>query len=136
MLMQPMRQRGAIRRAIQVPCTLVRAKDLKVIGKKSLDLSEDGMLVGAMDELAFGDQVMVSFTFTPFAIPFHVEGTVARFLRGRRTTDRMPAAAVRFESLDAVSRLILRGNLRRIPPTLPARARRVDYAATVMSLLT
>ena len=40
-----------------------------------------------------------------------------------------------FESLDAISRLILRGALRKVPPVLPVRERRVDYAATVMKIL-
>jgi hypothetical protein len=135
MLFAPMQQRRAIRRAIQMPCTLVRARDLKIVGKRGLDLSQDGMLVGALDEVREGEGIIVSFTFTPFAIPFHVEGQVARVLHGRRGNDRMPAVAVSFDSIDPVSRLILRGNLRRIPPVLPARARRVDYAATVAQLL-
>ncbi len=130
-----MQQRGAIRRAIQLPCTLVRARDLKVVGRQGLDLSENGMLVGAMDELSPGDDVLVSFTFTQFRIPFNVEGRIARMLHGRRTRDRMPAVAMSFETMDPVSRLILRGNLRRVPPVLPARARRIDYAQTVANLL-
>jgi hypothetical protein len=108
---------------------------IKVVGRAGLDLSENGMLVGAIDELAPGDDVLVSFTFTQFRIPFNVEGRVARMLHGRRTRDRVPAIAMEFEKIDPVSRLILRGNLRRIPPVLPARARRIDYAQTVSELL-
>lgn len=135
MQFESVQQRRAIRRAIQIPCTLIRSRDLKVVGTQSLDLSQDGMLVGALDEVSEGEGMLVSFTFTRFAIPFHVEGQAARVLRGRRAKDRMPAIAMSFESLDAVSRLILRGHLRKIPPVLPARARRIDYAATVARLL-
>jgi hypothetical protein len=130
-----MQERAAIRRAVQIPCTLVRTRDFKVIGRQTLDLSENGMLVGALDDVGQTENVMASFTFTPFAIPFQVEGHVARILHGRRGKDRMPAVAIHFDALDSISRLILRGNLRRIPPVLPARARRIDYAGTVARLL-
>ncbi|MFO0670376.1 MAG: PilZ domain-containing protein [Polyangiaceae bacterium] len=130
-----MQQRRAIRRAVEVPCTLFRARDFHVVGRRGLDLSTDGMLIGAFDDLYEGERVFVSFTLTQFSIPFRVEGQVARVIRGRREKDRMPAVGVSFENIDAVSRLILRGHLRRIPPVLPARARRIDYAATISRLL-
>ena len=131
----PMQQRRSIRRAVSIPCTLMRAQDLKVVGTRSMDLSPDGILVGVFDEMKVGEDMIMSFSLTPFSIPFHVEGRVARFLRGQRQRDRMPAAAMSFDSLDAVGRLILRGHLRRIPPVLPQRTRRIDYAATVMRIL-
>lgn len=135
MKFESMQQRAAIRRDVQIPCTLIRASDRRVVGRRGLDLSQDGMLVGAMDEVAPGERMIVLFTFTQFALPFHIEGHATRILRGQRVKDRMPAVAMRFDSLDPVGRLILRGHLRRIPPVLPARARRVDYAATISRLL-
>lgn len=130
-----MQQRREIRRAVQIPCMLMRARDRRVIGTRGLDLSPDGMLVGALDEVTPGEPMLVTFTFTPFHLPFRAEGQVVRVLHGRRVKDKMPAVAVRFEDFDPVSRLILRGHLRRIPPVLPARARRIDYAATITRLL-
>lgn len=132
---ESMQQRRAIRRAVEIPCTLFRAKDFHVVGSRTLDLSTDGMLIGAEDDLTEGEGVFVSFTFTQFAIPFRVKGQIARIIRGRRERDRMPAVGISFDAIDPVSRLILRGHLRRIPPVLPARARRIDYAATISRLL-
>lgn len=130
-----MQQRREIRRAVELPCTMLRQRDHKIVGVRSFDLSPEGMLVGALDELREGDEVFVAFSYTSFDLNFRTTGQVTRVLQGRRSKDRMPSVAVRFDALDAVSRVILRGHLRRVPPVLPARARRIDYAGTVSRLL-
>jgi hypothetical protein len=45
------------------------------------------------------------------------------------------AIGVRFGSLDAVSRLILRAHLKHVAPPVPRRERALDYAATVGRIL-
>jgi hypothetical protein len=63
---------------------------------------------------------------TEFPIWFDTRATVARIVEGRRPGDDGRALGLRFDSLPAVSRLILRGHLRKIPPTLPKRELPLD----------
>jgi hypothetical protein len=78
----------------------------------------------------------VSFRATDLGIWFDTDAIVTRCLAGRRPGDpRGLAIGVRFGSLDKVSRLILRGYLKRFTPPLPRRERIIDYAATVGKIL-
>jgi hypothetical protein len=56
---------------------------------------------------------------------------VARVVRGRRPKDRGRCVGLAFTKFDAVSRLVLRGHLRRTAPPIPQREPRIDYAATI-----
>ncbi len=128
------RQRTAIRRAIKIPCRVVREMDFQLLGTQTLDLSPDGMLLPSEMGVEVGDECVVSFKATELGIWFDTVATVARVLEGRRPTDRGRAVGLRFKTLDAVHRLILRGHLRRVPPPLPAREQRIDYAATIFKI--
>ena len=128
------RQRSAIRRAIKVPCRVVREMDFQLLGTQTLDLSQDGMLIPSEMGVEVGDECVVSFKATELGIWFDTVATVARVLEGRRPTDRGRAVGLRFRTLDAVHRLILRGHLRKVPPPLPAREQRIDYAATIFKI--
>ena len=81
-------------------------------------------------DVAIGEPLMVSFLATPMNILFATSGRVARIVQGRRPGDRARCLGVSFK-LDAVARQVLRGSLRRIPPPVPRRDRRIDYAATI-----
>jgi hypothetical protein len=128
------RKRTEIRRAIQLPCRVVRELDFQLLGTKTIDLSPDGMLVGSEMGVEVGDSCIVSFKATPLGIWFDTEAMVTRVVEGRRPTDRGRAVGLRFRTLDAVHRLILRGSLRRVPPPLPAREQKIDYAATIFKI--
>jgi len=82
-------------------------------------------------DLRPGEIVVVSFRATVFNIGFHARGRVARVLEGRRGGETCRSVAVEMTSLDAVSRLILRGALRNIPPPLPRRPQPIDYASSL-----
>ncbi len=125
------RDRIAIRRDLQLRCQVIRGKDHRLIGARTVDLSTDGLLVRSEGDIAVGDPVIVSFRATDFDIRFDAEGEVTRILHGRRDYDRGRCLGVRFDLKGAVHRHILRGHLRRVPPTLPRRVSRVDYAETV-----
>ncbi|MEO7113233.1 MAG: PilZ domain-containing protein, partial [Polyangiaceae bacterium] len=112
-----LQERRAIRRAIQIDCEVVRERDFKLVGKKTFDLSTDGMLVPTSLDVDPGDELIVSFYMTPLGIHFDTEATAARIIRGVRREDREgPCVGVQFRPLDPIARHILRGALRRVPP--------------------
>jgi len=136
-----LQERRAIRRAIQIDCEVVRERDFKLVAKKTFDLSTDGMLVPTSLDVEPGEELLVSFSVTPFGIYFDTEATAARIVRGYRREDQGPCVGVKFNPLDPIARQILRGALRRVPPPLPRRATRIDssrpridYARTVLSI--
>jgi hypothetical protein len=117
-------------------CRVEREDDARIVAHHAIDLSPDGMLVLAGDASAApGERMVVSFRATPFDIWFDTVASVERFVYGRRPGDRGPAMGLRFETLSAVQRHILRGHLRKIPPPIPKRAQPIDYAATLGRIL-
>ena len=126
--------RREVRRDARFTCQVVRERDFRLVADYALDVSPDGMLVATEDEVAVGENLIVSFQATQLGLWFDTEATVARFVRGRRDGDRGAALGVSFSTLDRVKRLILRGHLRRVPPPLPRRTQRIDWTATVRSL--
>ncbi len=128
--------RQTIRRAVEVTCCVVRQSDGKIVGRRGFDLSPYGMRVELKDiDVDPGDRLHVCFQATQLMKWFYTDARAARVLHGRRPREKGRSLGLEFETLDAVSRLILRGALRKIPPTLPTRDRRVDYAATVLQIL-
>jgi hypothetical protein len=128
--------RKTLRHATEMRCQVVRERDFLLLGTRTVDVSPEGMRVtiDTGEDVRVGESLLVSFEATPFGLWFDGEASVARIIRGRRPTDRGPAIGVRFQNLSSVARLILRGSLRRVPPPLPARPQRLDYAASVRSL--
>ncbi|MBP9114170.1 MAG: PilZ domain-containing protein [Polyangiaceae bacterium] len=128
-------QRKSLRRAIAVECRVLRQRDNAIVGTTSVDLSLEGMLVPTWCEMEAKEPLVVTFRIPQLRRTFSTDAHVARFLRGRRGTDRRgPCIGIEFDSLDALSRLYLGGHLRRVPPPLPARSKRVDYAATIRKI--
>jgi PilZ domain len=128
------RKRSAIRRAIKIPCRVVREADFQLLGTQTLDLSQDGMLLPTEMGVEICDECIVSFKATPLDIWFDTVATVSRVVEGRRPTARPRSVGLSFRTLDSVHRLILRGALRKVPPPLPAREQRIDYAATIFKI--
>ena len=125
------RQRRALRSAVRVDCQVVRENDFRLIGSRGVDLSPTGMLVMAQEPVLTGESVLVSFRLPRSAYWFDAMGTVARVVHGRRPGDLGRCLGLAFDALEEDVECFLRGALRRIPPPLPTRERRVDYAATV-----
>jgi hypothetical protein len=138
----PANRRSEIRRALRLGCRVRRATDLRLVGDRAIDLSPRGTLVLSEDDVDSGMEVVVSFMATDFPIWFDTRATVTRVIEGRRPGDAGRAIGLRFDSLPAVSRLMLRGHLRKIPPTLPQRElpldlRRpagIDYARQIAAI--
>ena len=132
-ILVPASQRRAVRRAVRLDCQVVRERDWTLLGDWALDLSSDGMFVLAKKaEVLTGEEVIVSFRVPKTSLFVDVEATVARVVHGRRPSDRdRRALGISFDALDADARRTLRGCLRGLPPPLPKRAPRIDYAASI-----
>ncbi|MDP9036975.1 MAG: PilZ domain-containing protein [Myxococcota bacterium] len=135
-------RRREVRRAAKLACRVSARSDGKVIALWAVDLSPQGMLLLSDARLDPADRLLVSFHATEIPIWFDTEATVARVVEGRRAGDRGRALGIRFESLSAVSRLILRGHFNRLPPTAATREvppglvpPRIDYAAELRRIL-
>jgi hypothetical protein len=128
-------RRRELRRAIKLTCNIVRERDFRHVGGRAIDLSPTGMLAIVDNPVAVGETVIVSFCATELGLWFDTDARITRVVRGRRAGDPpREAVGLEFGSLEAVSRLILRGYLRRLRPPVPKRAPAIDYAATVRRL--
>ena len=131
-ILVPASQRRTVRRAVRVDCQVVRERDFKLLGDWALDLSPDGILVVTRDVVLTGEEVIVSFPIPRTRVIVDAVATVARVVHGRRPTDRhRRALGISFDGIEPEHRRLLRASLRHIPPPLPSRKPRVDYAASV-----
>jgi hypothetical protein len=118
--------------------------DWRLLGDRTLDLSPEGMLVLSDERVEEGLELVVSFQATELPIWFDACAKITRIVEGRRPGDHGRALGVHFETLPAVSRLILRGFLRRHPlapaqrepPLDVARLAGIDYAEQVHRVIT
>jgi hypothetical protein len=124
-------QRRAVRRAVHIACSIVRESDCRLIARSAVDLSPLGMLVVAEARVLTGEPVMVSFWMPSIRRWFDLRGVVARVVHGRRPGDAGHCLGIELDPLGRESERLLRGALRNVPPPLPMREPRVDYAATV-----
>jgi hypothetical protein len=124
-------QRRSIRRALDVECRVVRERDACLIARRSVDLSPLGMLVVADVPVLTGEPLWVFFRLPQTDAWMGADATVVRVVHGRRPGDAGRCLGVEFEALDDGSARYLRHALRRVPPPLPMREPRVDYAATI-----
>ena len=138
----PPNRRREIRRSATFGCRVRRVETSRLVGDRTLDLSPQGMLLMSDEGLVEGSQLLVSFMATELPIWFDTEATVTRIVQGRRPGDLGRALGLRFDSLPAVSRLILRGHLRRHPaapaqrePPIELAKKDTDYARIVKDIL-
>jgi hypothetical protein len=117
----PPNRRREMRRLTRLGCRVLRMADWRLLGDRTVDLSPQGMLVLSDERIESGEEVVVSFQATELPIWFDTLATVSRVVEDRRPGDAGRALGLHFETLPAVSRLILRGHLRRLPS---ARAKR------------
>jgi hypothetical protein len=126
--------RRHIRHAVDLPCSVVFEKDLTLAGLRAVDMTPDGMRIELSNvDVQLGDRFFVCFR-TP-ARWFLTDAFAARILRGRRHGETGRSLALRFGSLSRALRTEVQGDLRLVPPHLPQREQRVDYAATVARIL-
>jgi hypothetical protein len=140
----PVNRRRETRRSIRLGCRVRRMDDWRLLGDRTLDMSPQGLLVLSDERVDEGLELVVSFQATELPIWFDTTATLTRVVEGRRPGDNGRALGVRFDTLPAVQRLILRGFLRRHPETraqreLPhdlamERGETPDYAGEVRGL--
>src|SRR5206468_1647344 len=128
------KDRRAVRRLARIGCEIVRERDFRRVSYRVLDLSAEGMQVVADTPVLTGENVIVSFRIPKSDVFIDAEATVARVVHGRRPSDMHQALGLRFGSMHRDLRGELSVALRKLPPTLPARALRIDYAATIRKL--
>jgi hypothetical protein len=142
--MPPGNRRREVRRSVCLPCCVVRRKDWQWLGGRTVDMSPEGMLVLSDEDTDEGSELLVSFQASELRIWFDTSATVTRIVEGRRRGDKGRALGVCFQSLPAVSRLILRAHLSKLPrsvalrdppPDLDPQEERVDYADLVRRIL-
>lgn len=112
-------RRGSTRRALTLPCQVVRERGFQLIADRTLDLSVEGMLVPLGAAVDGGEPVIASFEIPGTWID--VEAVVTRVIRGRRPYDEMPAVGIAFKGLPPAARAALAGFLHGLPPPLPRR---------------
>jgi c-di-GMP-binding flagellar brake protein YcgR len=124
-------QRRVLRRAVRVDCQVVRERDFKMVGSRGVDLSPDGMLVLLQEPVLTGEPLVVAFRLPRSDFWFDAEATVARVLHGRRPGDKGRCFGLEFDALEPDVQVFLRRALRGVPPPLPMREPRIDYAGSV-----
>lgn len=125
------RQRHTLRRAADVSCQVVAERGFRLLGERTLDLSTDGMLLRSDAEVGIGEEVLVALRMPGGISWLDAEARVTRIVEGRREGDRGRAIGLRFERMDNVDRVLLGASLRGMPPPVPGRRLRRDYATTV-----
>jgi hypothetical protein len=124
-------QRRALRRGVRVDCQVVRERDFALVGSRGLDLSPFGMLVMAEVPVMTGEPLFVAFRLPRSTWWFDAEATVARVLHGRRPGDKGRCFGIEFDALDRSLQYFLHTALHGVPPPVPKREARIDYAASV-----
>ncbi len=124
-------QRREIRRSVRVDCQVVRERDFQLVASRGVDLSPKGMLVMSQDMTLTGEPVIVSFRLPRSEYWFDAEATIARVVHGRRPGDVGRCLGLEFDRIDPEAEWFLRGALWGVPPPVPTRDRRIDYAASI-----
>lgn len=103
----------------------------RLVGERVIDLSTRGMLVTCDGPVSVGEEVVVSFRAPNGGPWMDAEAEVARLIEGWRPSDPGYCAGLRFTRLDGPTRNELLVRLAGLPPPVPMRPIRPDYAETV-----
>ena len=133
-IIEAVSQRRAVRRAVRTACQIVTDKDFRLLGERAIDVSSRGLLVETDEEVTLGEPVIVALRAPGTRLWLDAEGTVCRFVAGRRRADLGRCVGVKLRGFDRVSKILLTETLRGLPPPVPARAFRRDYARAVAAI--
>jgi hypothetical protein len=112
-------RRAAARRAVVLPCQVVREHDFKLVADRTLDISADGLLLPLRTHVLTGESLIVSFAIPGMWID--AEATVTRVVHGRRPGDDGLAVGVVFDRISPSTRAALVGYLHARKTPLPRR---------------
>jgi hypothetical protein len=103
-----------------------------LVAQRVLDVSPRGMLIRCEHPVKLGELVHVNFRAPGRDdLWLDAEAEIARIIHGERQRDPGYCAGLRFTLLDRVDRDELLTRLAGLPPPIPLRRPRVDYASTV-----
>lgn len=134
-LIEPAAQRRGLRRSISTHCQVVTDEGFRLLGEETLDVSDKGLLVASRASACLGEKVFVSLRLPRGQTWIDAEGTIVRVVRGLRNGDSGRGFGIRFERIDDFDLILLRSALDGVPPTVPSRRVRPDYAATVANIM-
>ncbi len=126
--------RTALRRTLRVPCQVVCEHNFTLLARETVDLSLEGMAVRALLPATERTPVLVSFRVPGSSLYIDVDAVITRMAWGRRDEDEGAVLGLRYLNLSAVDRAILASRLRGLPPPVPARRVRLDYAESVLAI--
>jgi hypothetical protein len=134
-ILVPSQHRRITRRAWRGRCHAISLQDFRMIGQRVLDMSPHGLLVAADTPVDVGERVLVSFQAPGESGWFDAEARVARVIEGWREGDPGYCMGLRFTRIPLATRLELRDRLLGLPPPLPQRHVRMDYAESIRRIL-
>jgi hypothetical protein len=134
-ILVPSQHRRITRRAWRGRCHAISLNDFRMMGQRVLDMSPYGLLVAADTPVDVGERVLVSFQAPRGAGWFDAEARVARVIEGWRDGDPGYCMGLRFTRIPLSARMELNERLRGLPPPLPQRHARVDYAESIRRIL-
>lgn len=133
--MQPVllaaRDRRALRRRVRISCQAVEEASFTLLARECFDLSVHGMALKALSPRPVGTPLIVSFRIPGSSYHCDLEARVARVAWGRRREDRHPALGIELLGIDPLSKAVLSARLRGLPPPVPMRKVRIDYAKSI-----
>lgn len=127
--------RRAIRHEIALECHVVAEHGFRDIGGPTLDVSIKGVRVRSDAQVDVGEPVILTIRLPHTRTYVDAQGRVARVERGVRDGDHGRAIAIEFTAMDPVDRAMLDGAIQALPPSLPRRHLRKDYAGSLRSLV-
>lgn len=130
-ILVPPTERRSLRRAVRASCQAVSLDGFRLVGERILDLSPRGLLLACDDRVEVGEEMVVSFRAPRNGPYIDVEAEVARLVEGWRPEDPGYCAGLRFTSIAGSARGELLTRLAGLPPPVPRRSLRADYAETV-----
>ena len=134
MFILPELRRQSVRRDAHTECQVVAEDGFRLLGERTLDVSDEGLLLQSEALADIGETVFVSLKVPGGVSWSDAAGVIVRYIRGLRDGDRGRGWGIRFEQIDPVDRGILRGALVGRPPPLPCRVVKRDYATTIADI--
>lgn len=123
--------RRATRHAVKLDCHVVAEQGFRPIRGQTLDVSAQGIRIATETEVAVGETVVLAMRLPHGRHWVDAHGRVTRVERGVRQGDPGRAVAIEFTAMEPADRAMLVGAVERLPPPVPRRVLRHDYAASV-----
>ena len=111
--------RRPVRRAVDLPCQVVRMRDFRLVADRLVNVSLDGLLAQPADAVLTGEPVLVSFEAPFGGLWIDIEGVITRVAHGRRPGEWTRGLGIELSPTSHTVRDALRLRLACLPPTPP-----------------